>query len=129
MTPTNKIKRRILQEAIAQGDFECEGSIDNDGDVADAYSDFDGSDACQDYESEFRCGEVETKLKCDFSSHYESKSVAAKMDDGSWVGWTYWYGGGKYGEPNAIEWIKDVYNLECVETQEMVTVRKFNVLE
>lgn len=24
--------------------------------------------------------------------------------DGTWVGWTYWYGGGKYAEPSAIPW-------------------------
>src|SRR5439155_1354104 len=60
-------------------------------------------DANREYESEFRCGQVVTKLPSDFSRHYEAKEVAAKLSDGSWVGWTYWYGGGKHGDPGSID--------------------------
>jgi hypothetical protein len=79
----------------------------------------------QDARSEVRQGEMETDLPCPSSRHYESKSVAAKLPDGSWVGWTYWYGGGKHGEPEAIDWIDDAYNLNCTEEEKMVTVRIF----
>ena len=47
------------------------------------------------------------------------------MPDGSWVGWTYWYGGGKYGEPEAIDWMDDAYDLACTEEEKVVTVRTF----
>jgi hypothetical protein len=46
-----------------------------------------------------RGGEEETSLPCPGSRLYETKSVAAPMLDGTWVGWTYFYGGGKHGEP------------------------------
>lgn len=79
----------------------------------------------QDSLNEVREGEVETKLPCQSSRHYESKSVAAKMPDGTWVGWTYWYGGGKHGEPEAVDWIEYAYDLDVTERQETVTVRTY----
>jgi len=75
--------------------------------------------------SEFRDGQVETDIPCDWSRHYESKSVAAKCCDGSWVGWTYWYGGGKHGEPQSVQWMEDAYDLDVTETVKMMTVREF----
>lgn len=69
----------------------------------------------------------ETDIKCDWSRHYESKSVAKKLDNGKWVGYTYWYGGGKHGEPEAIDWIDDAYFLEMKE--EMRPVRTFTKIQ
>jgi hypothetical protein len=68
---------------------------------------------------------VETHLSCPSSRHYESDAVAAKAPDGSWVGWTYWYGGGKHGEPEAIDWIEDAYDVICAEEEKLVVVRTF----
>lgn len=76
--------------------------------------------------SEVRKGEVETDLPCEWSRHYESKSVAAKLPDETWVGWTYWYGGGKHGEPEAVDWIEHAYDLTCTEEEKVVTVRTFS---
>jgi len=82
----------------------------------------------QDASQDVRCGESETGLPAGFSRHYESKSVAIKID-GQWVGWTYWYGGGKHSEPEAIEWICDAYFIDCVEEEKVVTVRTFTKAE
>lgn len=78
---------------------------------------------------EFREGEVETNIEAPWSRNYESKSVAAQMSDGSWVGWTYWYGGGKHANPEEIEWMGDAYDLECVEEEKLVVVRTFTKKE
>ena len=80
----------------------------------------------QEARSEVRSSGIETGLPCKGSCHYESESVAAKMPDGSWVGWTYWYGGGKYGEPESIDWMDDAYDLDCAEEEKVVTVRTFS---
>ena len=45
----------------------------------------------------------------EFSRHYEATSVAKQLLNGKWVGYTYWYGGGKHGEPQAMPWIEDAY--------------------
>ncbi len=77
----------------------------------------------QDITNEARHGE-DTGLPCDWSRCYESKSVAGKMGD-KWVGWTYWYGGGKHSEPTAIDWISDAYFLDVKEEEKVVKVRTF----
>ena len=70
-------------------------------------------------------GEVETDISTEWSRHYESNGVASRMPDGSWVGWTYWYGGGKHGEPGAIDWMSEAYDLDVVEEEKIVIVRTF----
>lgn len=72
-------------------------------------------DYFNDAEYEFRGGEKETNIDPEnYSRHFEASSVAAKIDD-KWVGWTYWYGGGKHAEPEAIEWKGDAYFLDVKE--------------
>lgn len=82
-----------------------------------------------DYKYEMREGAIETGLPCEHSRHYESKSVAAQASDGSWGGWTYWYGGGKHGEPESIDWMNEAYDLDCKEEEKLVVVRTFSKKE
>lgn len=60
-----------------------------------------------------------------WSRHYEHKSVAKKCFDDVWVGWTYWYGGGKHGCPEDIPWLDKAYLLDVKEEEKMVIVRTF----
>jgi hypothetical protein len=48
--------------------------------------------------------------------------------EGEWIGWTFWYGGGKHGEPGAIDWMSDAYHLNCTEEEKVVVVRTFEVV-
>lgn len=128
MKPSSKLRRHILQVLSnlydgcpTYGPLDTEEQIDHAWDLAHE------ADDIYDAMSEVRGGDVETNVKHDYSRHYEAKSVAAKMDDGTWIGWTYWYGGGKHGEPEAIEWVADAYELDCKEEQKLVTVRTFTV--
>jgi hypothetical protein len=117
MDAVTKLKQYILQHADIP--------VEPDETIEDVWGDRGYDDAVYDARYEAREGEVETDIPCEWSRHYESKSVAAKMLDGSWVGWTYWYGGGKHGEPWAIDWIEDAYNLSCTEEEKLVLVRTF----
>jgi hypothetical protein len=63
----------------------------------------------------------------EFSRHYEATSVAKQLLNGKWVGYTYWYGGGKHGEPQAMPWIEDAYFLDCRE--EMIVSKIFTKSE
>lgn len=101
-------------------------SIDKDN-VESIYDEFVYLDLVQDIEEVFRLGMMETPLTPDYSRHYESRSVAAKLFDSSWVGWTYWYGGGKHADPGSILWMEDAYDLEVIETEKLVTVREFKI--
>lgn len=78
-----------------------------------------------DVEYEFRDGVPTSLPQRECSRHYESYEVAAETPDGTWVGWTFWHGGGKHSEPEAIDWIPDAYFVEM--KVEMKPVRVFSV--
>jgi len=126
MTAEQKIKRDILMAAIKENeDLVFDGEITEEN-VDEAYEKvLIENDAHWDYESEFRSSGEGTGIKCDYDRNYESKSVARKLEDGSWVGWTYWYGGGKYGNPGEIDWMDEAYELEVDEKEVMQVVRTF----
>lgn len=129
MTPAQKLKLLILTK---RAEWEEEPAPQATAENIDAlYDEADANDdgPLQDARSEVRASGMDTGLDCEWSRHYESKAVAAQMPDGSWVGWTYWYGGGKHGEPEAIDWIDDAYALDCLEEQKLVTVRTFTKAE
>ena len=126
MTPEQKLKHAMLRMFGNQDHIPTDLSADQ---IEEKWEELAEKEEHWDCMSEMRGGEVETGLKCDWSRHYESKSVAAKMVDGSWVGWTYWYGGGKHGEPEAIDWMDRAYDLNCKEEEKMVVVRTFTKVE
>ncbi len=110
LTPMQKIKREILARIEARsGDVHPSAMTPEQVDAT--WNDLD--DDFEDAKSEFRSSGTSTNLPCESSRHYSSEAVAAKMLDGTWVGWTYWFGGGKHGEPEAIDWMADAYEVEC----------------
>lgn len=127
MNAQQKIKHLILLTAKRWGRTFLDGVEITSENIDEIYERESMDCALQDQKSEIREGDCETGLKCEWSRNYESKAVAAKYIDGSWVGWTYWYGGGKHGDPEAISWIEDAYDVDCVEKEKMVVVRSFAV--
>ena len=101
MTPKQKLRWAIVDRALQYEDKPgCSGD-----DVDELYDQLEDAGGLQDAVQEIRCGGIDTGLSCESSRHYESTAVAMKVPDGSWVGWTYWYGGGKHSEPEAIDWM------------------------
>lgn len=45
------------------------------------------------------------------ASNYDGISKAAQLPDDSWVGWTYWYGGGRFDMPEFEPWVEHAYDL------------------
>ena len=115
LSPEYKIKQEIINLALAWDD-KPPVNLSTEEEVDELWDEFDY--LC-DAKSEIREGDVETDVPCDYSRHYESKSVAMKCVDGTWVGWTYWYGGGKHGEPEAIDWMEYAYNLDVKEEEKL----------
>lgn len=127
MTPEQKLKWAVMAKYAEYCGTEAPGypcaNIDELYEAAD-----DADDGClQDTREEIREGQHETGLVPQFSRHYESKSVGMQMPDGSWVGWTYWYGGGKHGQPEAIDWMDEAYDLDCAEEEKVMVVRTFSI--
>lgn len=124
MTPEQKLKKEILLRHMTNNKINFEGAINKDN-VEELYQKLVDEDLHWDYKNELREGSFETGIACNYSRHYEGKSVAMKMSDGSWIGWTYWYGGGKFGEPEAIDWMSEAYELNYKEEEKVVIVRTF----
>ena len=123
MKPEQKVKALILIRGRAWGHDEIEDITKES--VDELWTHWNGIGDLQDAAEEVREGEIETDLDCESNRNYESKAVAAQLPDGSWVGWTYWYGGGKHGYPREIEWMPDAYDVTCTEEQKLVTVQTF----
>ena len=123
MTAEQKVKWLILLQYRKW----VPGSIDiiSEETIDDMYEELSGYDHLVDAKEEVRCSGVITDLPCPYSRHYDSDSVASQLPDGSWVGWTYWYGGGKWGCPEEIEWIGNSYVLSCTEKEVMKIEREF----
>lgn len=121
MTPEQKLKHLILIRHAELGAEPAPENITSEN-IDDIY---DAIEEPWDARSEVRGGEVETSLRSPSSRHYEAKEVAAQYIDGSWIGWTYWYGGGKHGEPEAIDWIDEAYALTCAEEPRTIIHRTF----
>lgn len=83
-------------------------------------------DLAYEIKCDIRQGEVDTDIVAPYSRHYESKSVGYQAPNGQWIGWTYWYGGGKHGCPEEIDWSDSIYHLTVTEEQKLVTVRTFS---
>lgn len=128
LTPQDYIHKGIIEEVLSWGDvtLNCELTLKN---ASEIYNDpeeyFTGVDypsdhiyeSYQDYRSS---GEECNILPKIYSRHYEVDYVVKEID-GKWVGWNYWYGGGKHAEPEAIDWIGDAEFVK-VQSEEVVTV-------
>lgn len=123
MKPINKIRREIILLACSNHGWPVPDELDTDEQVEEVYDNDPSGYA--DVAYDFRGGQVQTNLPTPYSRHYEAKSVAAQCRDGSWVGWTYWYGGGKHGNPQEIEWMRDAYDLTCTEQEKVIIERVF----
>ena len=82
-------------------------------------------DSLIEVEEEIRVGNVRTGLVPEFRSYVESEAVAIPVTGipSLYIGWTYFFGGGKYSEPNAIEWMENCYLVKAKDRVQ--TVRFF----
>ena len=123
-TPQQEIKHMILAVTARWDGLVLPDTMSGE-EIDRRYQELVDQGAHWDARNEVRASGTETGLPCDWSRHYEAEAVAAKSPSGKWVGWTYWHGGGKHGEPDAIPWIDHAYFVECTEKQEIVTTRTF----
>ena len=125
MTPEQKLKKEIILIAERFNSIVLDVTID-ESNVEEWYQKLVDEDLHWDCKNELRCTGIDTNLPSQFSRNYEAKEVAKQMSDGSWIGWTYWYGGGKFGEPEAIDWMSEAYELKCKEEEKVVIIRTFS---
>lgn len=127
MSPEQKLKHAVILKGIEFGSIQAPEEEIVAENIDQLFDDLSDDWALQDAKNEIRSSGTETGLPCPWSRHYESDAVAARMPDGSWVGWTYWYGGGKHGEPEAVDWMEDAYEVECKEEERLIVVKTFSM--
>lgn len=128
MTPSQLIMQHIILDYYEYNSDSVVSTALTSDNIDDIYDDLNEDGELQDYESELREGTHKTNINPEYSRHYESESVACKLQCGTWVGWTYWYGGGKHSDPDSIEWMEDAYFLTLKEYEKTVTIHEFTKL-
>lgn len=126
LSAPNALRKHILEYSLLFKEDLKLPELSTNEEVEEFYFDppKEFGDSVQDAREDVRQSGQETGLPTnEWSRHYECESVAAKMSDGSWVGWLYWHGGGKHGEPSAIDWIEHAYYLSC-EEKEVLTIQR-----
>ena len=102
---------------VLEGPFDTQEKISA---AFEAIEDHGLDDEVSEAEAELRGSYThETGFQGMYSRHYEYKSVARQFGD-KWVGWTFWYGGEKHGEPESVEWMEDAYFVEAKEETRVV---------
>ncbi len=119
MNAEMEIKKQILIDILDSYPDLFEMPKDNDlVDFMGGIDEGDLSDYFYDEMSSFRSSGDDTNLEPEsYSRHYECAQVAKKLDNGKSVSWTYWYGGGKHSEPDAIDWMEYAYFVDCEQVQ------------
>ncbi len=109
LSPECWLKREMVLAGFAEG-FDVRPLTTN-LEVNEAYGELGEFDDCvlDEIKYDMRQSGIDTGIHCGRDRNYSSKSVAKKMTDGPWIGWTYWFGGGKHGEPDAVEWLEESY--------------------
>lgn len=130
MTPTQLIKNELIKQVVdTDNSFLIENNLNlsdiSKDNIDDIFARLEKTGLHYDYMHEFRVGEYNTDIHTPYSRHYESRSVASEMTGGIWVGWTYWYGGGKYADPDSIDWMSEAYFLDHKEEEKTVIIKTF----
>lgn len=130
---TNTAKELILKDVIKTAfNFDDKSFVDKPNNITwedyyDELLDGEMEDSLYDAMNDFRNSGTETNIPVgSYSRHYECVQVARVIDDAA-VSWTYWFGGGKYSEPEAIDWIDEAYLVKHEE--QTITMTVFSKIE
>ena len=117
LTPEGKLRQLIVYMATGST-----LDVNTTEEVDEAYLALSDDELSENKEN-LRCGGIPTGIynpDCRGHKCYDDEQVAVQALDGSWVGFTYWSGGGKHGYPEDVEWMDDAYELDAFQVMEPV---------
>lgn len=79
--------------------------------------------------NELRYGEFNLSDEVDEDRYYSNREVGSSITglEDTYLAWTYYFGGGKWGEPEAVEWMDDCYLV--VEKEEVKLVKVYEKIK
>lgn len=88
-------------------------------------------DYIRDIVSDFRESGEEIDNKVEQDRYYCYQDVAKKItgSEDLYLGWTYYFGGGKHAQPDQVEWMEDCYLLTCREVEETRIIKIYEKVE
>ena len=125
LTATQLIKKAIVQRIAKQGKDDFQLPTQTPEEIEAAYELAVEKDLHWDIVNEMRDSGIKTNLPAPYSRNYETE-IHAHFIDGQWVAFVYYFGGGKYGNAEEIEWMEDAFFVDCKEEEKLVTIRTFS---
>jgi hypothetical protein len=113
LVDVNRLRDSELPPFTSGGDIDAHYQHEHEND--DGYF--------QDGRNEARNGIEAPEIDTPSSNHYEVDAHVGKLPDGSYVGWWFYYGGGKHGQPEyAIDWVSDAFDVHH-KAEEITTTK------
>lgn len=114
-TPREYIEARIIKDALVLETYNISVLLSKRDEVSE--------DDWIDYMSDFRCNGLFSGLPSKNNSrHYEVDFVYDFIFDEP-IGWDYWHGGGKHGEPESVDWIDSAEFLKITHVETVLKYR------
>lgn len=133
MKASTKLKREIMHYASTYEDYEIFADVleNTETVILNRWNNFLQIDSgvisplqiCYEYAQ--TVGEKSNIEPESYDRHYDSESRYVECVDGSFVGFLYWTGGGKHGNPMNIPFIEEAYDLK-LEREYTVTKLEFS---
>ena len=125
----HKIKRHILNELLegkkCPPTMDTPEQVDAAWDLAHKYVGVFKWLEIIDAIDHFRYSGEKTDLPAESSRCYKCVRVARVLSCGTAVSWLYWSGGGKHGEPDAIEFMTEesgAYEVDFTDKEKVITI-------
>lgn len=126
LTPTQLIKKAIVQRINERNYDDFRQPVETAEQIEAAFDLAVENDLHWDWENEVRESGIETELSADafWSRHYEVE-IRALLIDNQYVAYPFYYAGGKHGQPESVDWMKDAFFVDCEEKQVTITQKTF----
>lgn len=127
MNAQQLLRKAILLKAVFFENIEPFNENLDGAAIDELYESYSENDELRDAWIEIRCSGIDAHelSSVTFSGHYEIDVKAIKID-GIWVAFDFYYGGGKYGEPEDYNFIADARIVNCEEKQVTITAYNFS---
>ena len=127
----DEFRQQFIDAKIADVNEFDDEKIEELYDSTNLYSWIGDSDIVREVIHEFRESGEEIDDKVQQDRYYCYQDVARKItgSDELYLGWTYYFGGGKHAQPAEVEWMEDCYLLKCRKVEETRIVKVYEKVE